>query len=164
MLIRDAGEADVAAILVIYNEVIATSTAIYNDDPFSCTEFSGWFCGRVAAGLPILVAEHDGKVVGFASFAPFRERPGFRFTVEHSVHLTAEARGQQVGSALMQVLFARAQALGKHVMVGAVDAENEASIRFHEKLGFVQTGVLRQIGFKFDRWLDLIYLQKYINE
>ncbi|OHX12311.1 GNAT family N-acetyltransferase [Chromobacterium sphagni] len=163
MQIRDANLEDLAAILDIYNEVIATTTAVYNDDPLSAGEFAVWFQDRTAAGCPVLLAEENGRVLGFSSFSDFRPRPGYRFTVEHSVHLAADARGKGIGTALVQALFPRAQALGKHTMLGAVDADNEGSIRFHEKLGFAQVGRLPQVGFKFGRWLDLVYLQRFID-
>lgn len=163
MPIRDARLEDLAMILDIYNEVIATSTAIYNDDPLNPGEFAVWFQDRLAAGYPVLVAEENGAILGFASFGDFRPRPGFRFTVEHSVHLAPAARGKGIGSALVSALFPRAQALGKHSMLGAVDAANAGSIAFHEKLGFTQVGVLPQVGFKFGRWLDLVYMQKFID-
>ena len=148
MIIRDATLEDLAAILDIYNEVIATTTAIYNDDPLSAGEFAVWFQDRAAAGYPVLLAEEGGKILGFSSFGDFRVKPGYRFTVEHSVHLSADARGKGIDTALVQALFPRAKALGKHTMVGAVDAANEGSIRFHEKLGFQQVGMLPQVGFK----------------
>lgn len=164
MQIRDARLEDLAVILDIYNEVIATTTAVYNDDPLNPGEFAVWFQDRLEAGYPVLVAEDgDGRILGFSSFGDFRPRPGFRFTVEHSVHLAPEARGKGIGKALVSALFPRAQALGKHTMIGAVDAANEASIRFHEKLGFIRVGTLPQVGFKFDRWLDLVYMQKFIE-
>lgn len=163
MQIRDAKLEDLAVILDIYNEVIATSTAIYNDDPLNPGEFAIWFQDRLAAGYPVLVAEEQDEILGFSSFGDFRPRPGFRFTVEHSVHLAPAARGKGIGSALVSALFPRAEALGKHTMLGAVDAANEGSIRFHEKLGFIKVGVLPQVGFKFGRWLDLVYMQKFIS-
>jgi GNAT superfamily N-acetyltransferase len=101
MQIRDAKLEDLAVILDIYNEVIATSTAIYNDDPLNPGEFAVWFQDRLAAGYPVLVAEENGEILGFSSFGDFRPRPGFRFTVEHSVHLTPAARGKGIGSALV---------------------------------------------------------------
>ncbi|WP_047248242.1 GNAT family N-acetyltransferase [Chromobacterium subtsugae] len=165
MQIREANLEDLAAILDIYNEVIATTTAVYNDDPLTPGEFAVWFQDRAAAGYPVLLAEDDaGRALGFSSFGDFRARPGYRFTVEHSVHLTADARGKGIGTALVQALLPRARALGKHTILGAVDADNEGSIRFHEKLGFVQVGRLPQVGFKFGRWLDLVYLQRFIDD
>ena len=105
-----------------------------------------------------------GRGAGFSTFGDFRAWPGYRFTVEHSVHVRADGRGRGLGTLLVQALFPRAGALGKHVMIAGVDAANSASIRFHERLGFHQCGHLREVGFKFDRWLDLVFLQRMISE
>jgi len=110
----------------------------------------------------VLVAVEEGVVVGFASFGDFRASPGYRYTVEHSVHVRAGRRGSGLGQALMQPLIARARALGKHVMMAGVDADNAGSIRFHERLGFERVGRLREVGFKFGRRLDLVFLQRLL--
>jgi phosphinothricin acetyltransferase len=158
--IGDATAADLAAVVTIYNQVLATSTAIFSHVPTTLEERRDWWQARVAQGYPVLVARGDAGVIGFASFGDFRAWPGYRFTVEHSVHVAAEARGRGAGSALMRPLLARAAALGKHVMVAGIDAANSASIRFHERLGFEQAGRLSEVGYKFDRWLDLVFLQR----
>ena len=158
--IADANAADLAAVLAIYNQVLESSTAIFSYLPTTLEERRDWWQARVAQGYPVLVARTAAGVVGFASFADFRAWPGYRFTVEHSVHVAAAARGCGAGTALMQALMARATALGKHVMVAGIDAANSASIRFHERLGFTQAGRLHEVGYKFDRWLDLVFLQR----
>jgi phosphinothricin acetyltransferase len=163
MPIRAAREADLPAITAIFNQVIATSTAIYADDPFSAEDRAAWFAARRGAGYPVLVAEEDGAVLGLASFGDFRPWPGFRHTVEHSVHVRADARGRGLGAALVAALFDPARALGKHVMVAAVDATNQGSIRMHERLGFARGAMLREVGRKFDRWLDLEFMQKFLD-
>lgn len=114
-------------------------------------------------GYPILVAVQDDEVIGFASFGDFRSWPGYRFSVEHSVHIASSWRGRGVGGALVRNLISRAQALGKHVMVGGVDAANTHSIHFHEKLGFEQVAHLREIGYQFGRFLDLVFLQYWLT-
>ena len=162
-VIRDAMEQDITAILAIFNEVLATSTAIYMDQPTTLEERLGWWRGRVAAGYPVLVAEDDSGVTGFASFGDFRPRHGYRFTVEHTVYVRADQRGRGIGQRLMAVLLERAAAMGKHVMVGGIDAENVESLRFHERLGFERVAHFKQVGFKFGRWLDLIFLQRQVN-
>jgi phosphinothricin acetyltransferase len=162
MRIRDAVIGDLPAVLGIYNEVIATSTAIYTDQPASLDDRVGWWHMRVTQGYPVLVAVDDTGVLGFASFGDFRAWPGYRFTVEHTVHVRADRRGHGVGGGLMVALFERAAALGKHVMVAGVDADNVPSLRFHERHGFMQVAHFRQVGFKFDRWLDLIFLQRFL--
>lgn len=163
MDIRNADESDLPGLLAIYNDVIVTSTAIYSYVPVTLEDRIEWWRARVALGYPVLVAVDSSGVLGFSTFGDFRTWPGYRFTVEHSVHVRADCRGQGVGRQLVQALFPRATALGKHVMVAGVDAANDASIRFHERLGFEKTGHLREVGHKFDRWLDLVFLQRWLE-
>ncbi len=161
--IRDARVDDLPGILAIYNEVIATSTAVYREDPATLDDRRQWFDARLAQGYPILAAVDGSGIVGFASYGDFRSWPGYRFSVEHTVHIRDGQRGRGVGTALMQALIGRAVAQGKHVMVGGVDADNEASLRFHERLGFVRAARLQQVGFKFGRWLDLVFVQRILD-
>ena len=158
--VRDAVEADIRAVLAIYNDVIATSTAVYVDEPTTLDERLAWWRSRVTAGYPVLVADGESGVTGFASFGDFRPRPGYRFTVEHSVYVRSDQRGRGIGHTLMTPLLARAVQLGKHVVVAGVDAENVDSLRFHERLGFERVAHFKQVGFKFGRWLDLVFLQR----
>lgn len=162
--VRDAREEDLAGVLAIYNDVIATTTAIFRDEPATLEDRREWWQARAAQGYPVLVAIEDDAVVGFASFGDFRAWPGYRYTVEHSVHVRADRRGSGVGQALMHPLIARARTLGKHVMMAGVDADNAGSIRFHERLGFERVGHLREVGFKFGRRLDLVFLQRLLND
>lgn len=160
---RDAVEQDVPEILAIYNDVIATSTAVYRDDPASLDDRLEWFNARRAQAYPILVAADDSGILGFASYGDFRSWPGYRFSVEHTVHIRADERGRGVGTMLMQALITRAIEQDKHVMIGGVDADNEPSLRFHERLGFLRAAHLRQVGFKFGRWLDLVFVQRILT-
>ena len=162
LIVRDALESDLPAVLAIYNDVVATTTAVYRDDPATLDDRVAWWRDRVAQRFPVLVAVAGDQVVGFASFGDFRAWPGYRFTVEHSVHVRDDWRGRGVGHALMVPLLERARALGKHVMVAGVDADNAGSIRFHERLGFERAGHLREVGFKFGRRLDLVFLQRIL--
>ncbi len=162
MQMRDAGEPDLPGLLAIYNDVTATSPAIYSYQPVSLEDRTQWWRVRVGAGYPVLVAVDPSGVLGFSTFGDFRSWPGYRFTVEHSVHVRADRRGHGGGKELVRALFPRAGALGKHVMIAGVDAANQASIRFHERLGFEKTAHLREVGYKFDRWLDLVFLQRWI--
>ncbi len=163
MDIRDAQESDLPGLLAIYNEVIATSTAVYSEVPVTLQERQQWREQRIASGYPVLIARDSSGVLGFATFGDFRSWPGYRYTVEHTVHVRADCRGRGVGSTLLQALFPRAAVLGKHVMIAGVDAANTASIRFHERHGFERAGHLREVGRKFDRWLDLVFLQRWIG-
>jgi L-amino acid N-acyltransferase len=164
MEIRDARVEDLPGILAIYNDVLLTSTAIYRDDPVTLDDRRQWWEARIAQGQPVLVAADASGVAGFASFGDFRAWPGYRFTVEHSVHIRSDRRGQGLGTTLMHPLMERAAAMGKHIMIAGVDADNDASLRFHERLGFVRVAHFREVGFKFGRWLDLVFLQRTLVE
>ncbi len=163
MPIRPATEADLPAITAIYNEVIATSTAIYMDDPVTLEDRRAWFAARQAARYPVLVADEGDGVLGLATFGDFRAFPGYRHTVEHSVHIRADMRGKGLGTALVRALFEPALALGKHVMIAGIDASNGGSIRMHARLGFERGAVLREVGRKFGRWLDLLFMEKILD-
>jgi len=158
--VEDAREGDLEGLVAIYNDVLATSTAIFSHVPATLEERIEWWRARASQGYPVLVARDACGVLGYASFGDFRAWPGYRFTVEHSVHVRADGRGRGIGTVLVTELIGRAAALGKHVMIGGVDADNTASIRFHQRLGFEQAGRLREVGYKFERWLDLVFLQR----
>ncbi|MBV8624943.1 MAG: N-acetyltransferase [Herbaspirillum sp.] len=159
MQIRDAELADIPGITPIYNDAVANTTAIWNDTQVDDKNRQDWYAARRQSGYPVLVAVEDGKVLGYASFGDWRAFDGYRHTVEHSVYVHKDHRGQGLGVALMEALIARARALGKHVMVAGIDASNTGSIALHEKLGFTQVGHLPQVGTKFGKWLDLAFLQ-----
>ena len=162
--VRAAQPDDVAAMLAIYNDVIATSTAIYSTQPSTLDERRAWFNTRIGSGFPVLAAVNGGDFVGYASFAEFRGAwPGYRHSVEHSVYVRADHRQQGAGSALVRALFPLAAALGKHVMIGGIDAANDGSLRMHERLGFERVAHFREVGRKFGRWLDLVFVQRFID-
>lgn len=158
---RAAEPADLPALTAIYNRVIETSTAIYRDDPTTVEERAEWVAARQARGFPVIVAELGGEVLGFASYGEWRGAfPGYRHSVEHSVHVAEGARGLGVGATLMGHLFDLARAGRVHVMVGAVDAANEGSLTFHDRLGFARVAHFHEVGRKFGRWLDLVFVEK----
>jgi phosphinothricin acetyltransferase len=154
---------DVPGLTAIYNSVISTSTAIFNDTPVPVQDRLAWLETRRSQGYPVLIAKGDGAILGYASFGDFRAWPGYRYTVEHSVHVHEDHRGRGIGRDLVEALFPIARGLGKHVMVAGIDANNEPSLRFHERLGFERTGLLKEVGFKFGRWLDLALMQRWLD-
>ena len=163
MIVREASETDLPGILAIYNDVIATSTAVYALAPVALEERRAWLEARRALGYPVLVAAADGQIDGFASFGDFRAGAGYRHTVEHSVHVAAERRGCGIGRKLVEALIPLAAKLDKHVMIGGIDAANTASIAFHRRLGFEQVAHFREVGHKFERWLDLVFMQRMLD-
>ncbi|WP_432240090.1 N-acetyltransferase family protein [Herbaspirillum robiniae] len=165
MLIRDANPSDVPGIAEIYNDAVANTTAIWNETLVSEQNRLEWMNLRLQSGYPVLVAAAaDGAVLGYATFGDWRAFDGYRHTVEHSVYVHKDQRGQGIGKRLMQELIVRARGLGKHVMVAGIDASNETSILLHKKLGFDDVGHLKQVGTKFGKWLDLAFLQLTLDE
>lgn len=161
--IRPAVRGDVPAILAIYNDAVATSTASWDVEPVGLEERLARFDAQAAAGLPLLVADADGAVLGYATFGPFRPKAGYARTMEHSVYLAPDARGLGLGRRLMVELIAAAREAGVHALVGALDATNVVSLRLHAQLGFVEVGRLPQVGAKFGRWLDLVFVQLLLD-
>jgi L-amino acid N-acyltransferase YncA len=165
MFIRDAIEADIEGITAIYNDAVINTTAIWNEVMIDAVNRRAWLADRERAGYPVLVAiDADGTVLGYASFGDWRAWDGYRHTVEHSVYVRADKRGNGIGKALMLDLIDRAKEIGKHVMVAGIEARNEGSIRLHEKLGFQTAGLLKQVGSKFGTWLDLTFLQLTLDQ
>jgi phosphinothricin acetyltransferase len=157
--IREADEADLPAILAIHNHVIATSTANFSYHAVDIEDRRAVLRDRQARRYPFLVAVAAGDLLGYASFGPFRPHDGFARTVEHSIYVAPGHQRRGVASRLMPVLIERARRLDKHAMLGALDAANTASIALHERLGFARVGLMPQVGFKFDRALDLLWMQ-----
>jgi phosphinothricin acetyltransferase len=118
-----------------------------------------WLRSRRARGQPVIVARHQGAVVGFASYGDFRPWPGYASSVEHSVHVAAAERRRGIGRMLVKEIIARAENAGIHVVVAGIDAENEASLRLHEQLGFERVGHMPEVARKFDRWVDLVLME-----
>ena len=164
--IRDADSADLQAIVDIYNAWIPTLTITWTEEPDSLEQRSLWFERQRHEDWPVLVAADASGVVGFTCYEPFRGEgkwPGYRSTAELSIHVREDAWRRGVGRALMEALVERARAAGIHVLVAAIDSQNEASFRFHEKLGFVEVARMPETGQKFGRWLDLVLMQRILD-
>ena len=162
-MIRDATESDLPAIRDIYNDAVRNTTAIWNEQPVDLANRLAWFNARQAQAYPILVSVENDEVTGYASFGDWRPFEGFRYSVEHSVYVRNDQRGKGLGPRLMEALIERARSGGKYVMVAAIESGNQASIRLHERLGFITTGQMPQVGIKFGRWLDLTFMQLALN-
>jgi L-amino acid N-acyltransferase YncA len=160
--IRDATEADLPRILEITNEAIANTTAVWSLVPATLETRRAWLLERRNRGFPVLVAEQGGAVVGFASYGDFRPWEGYLHTVEHSLYVDPDAQGRGVGRALLAALIERAEAQGKHAMIAGIEADNAASVALHRRAGFEEAGLLREVGRKFGRWLDLLFMQKLL--
>lgn len=148
------------AIRNIFNEAIATSTALYEYQPRNPATMKAWFEMKRKGGFPVIVAvSEQDELLGFASYGAFRAFPGYKYTVEHSVYVDARFRGRGVGRALLQEIVNVAQKNDFHVLLGVIDCSNQASITLHERLGFTRAGELHQAGYKFGRWLDVAFYQ-----
>lgn len=161
-MIRPATPADLDRILALYNHAVLHTTAVYDDTPRTPAGQAEWFAAKQASGWPVIVAEVDGRVAGFASYGPFRPQPGFKATVENSLYVDPDCFGRGIGSSLLAALIELARADGRHAMVAGIDADNAVSIRLHAKFGFREVGRLPETGRKFGRWLDLVFLQKLL--
>ncbi|MRH92081.1 GNAT family N-acetyltransferase [Nocardia sp. SYP-A9097] len=159
MLVRDARESDLPEILAIHNNAIAETTAIWDTEPADLAERQAWFETRIAGGHPVLVAEIDGAVAGYASYGQFRPKSGYRFSVENSVYVADRFQRRGVAKTLMTELLERARKGDVHAMIAAIETSNTVSIAMHENFGFKTVGQLPEVGHKFGRWMDLTLMQ-----
>ena len=163
MTVRPATLADLPGILEIYNEAVLNTTASYDYEPRSLEHRTHWFEERQRDNYPILVAvDATGRVEGWSALNPFHARTGYRFTSENSVYIAADRRGKGLGRALLGPLLEAGRARGLHAILAVIDADNEASIRLHAGFGFEKVGHFKQTGFKFGRWLDVVYMEKLL--
>ncbi|MFE3868231.1 GNAT family N-acetyltransferase [Flavobacterium sp. LS2P90] len=157
--IRPAVFADIDTILEIVNHQILHSTSNYDYEPHDFETQKSWFYQKQAKNQPVIVAEYENGTIGYATYGQFREKNGYQYTVEHSVYVAQEFIGKGIGKQLLAELIRLAKNQGYHVMIGAIDADNAGSITFHEKFGFKVVGTIREVGYKFDHWLDLVFMQ-----
>ena len=157
--VRNATEEDLPAMLEIYNEIIINTMAVWHEQPHTLEMREEWFSQKKEQGFPVLVAELNGLVVGFSTIATFRPWSGFRFTVENSVYVRPENRGQGVAKLLLPALIDAAKLLNIHAIVAGIEATNEVSISLHEKFGFIEVAHFKEVGFKFGKWMDLKFMQ-----
>ncbi|MFZ7088196.1 GNAT family N-acetyltransferase [Curtobacterium sp. RRHDQ10] len=158
-LVRPAEPRDLDAVHALHVDAVLHSTAIWRDEPFPRSWFDTWFRARADGGFPVLVACVDDVVAGYVTYGPWRENPGYRFTVEDSIYLDARFHGRGIASLLLRAAIDHAVAAGRHVMIADIASDNAASIRLHERLGFEHVTTVREVGRKFDRWLDLVVMR-----
>ena len=160
MKVRSATFEDLPQILAIYNDAVLKTTASYDYEPRSMEHRVAWFEDHRKQDYPVLVAVNDqAQVVGWGSLSKFHDRMGYRFTTENSIYVAAEHRGKGIGKLLLAALIQAARDRNMRAIIGIIDAQNEASLRLHEGFGFEKVALLKQVGYKFDRWLDVVFVE-----
>jgi len=164
MIVRPATEADVAAIAAIYAHHVAHGTASFEEVPPTADDMAQRLNAVLSKGLPWVVAEANGRILGYAYAGPYHPRSAYRYTVEDSIYVAPDALRQGVGRALLQRVLEECEALGLRRMVALIgDSANTGSVRLHEALGFEPVGTLPAVGYKHGRWLDVVLMQKALN-
>lgn len=164
MTIVDCDRGRSGEILAILNDAIVNSTALYDYAPRPLSAMDTWFEVKERGNYPVIGAIDDsGRLLGFASYGQFRGWPAYKYSVEHSLYVAADLRGQGIGKALLGAILERARAQQYHNVIGGIDADNATSIALHERFGFERCGLVRHAGFKFGRWLDLAFYQKLLD-
>ena len=160
MKVRPATHDDLCGILEVYNEAVLNTTATYDYEPRTLEHRTAWFEDHVKHNNPVFVAvDEAGKLVGWSALNRYHDRKGYQYTTENSVYVAAGQRGRGIGKLLMKPLIESARQRGLHAILAGIDADNEASIRLHASFGFVKVAHFKEVGFKFGRWLDVVYLE-----
>ena len=157
--IRHATENDLQQTLDIYNEIIANSTAIFQYEAQTIEMRKAWFVEKQEKNFPVFIAEENNAIVGFSTFGQFRNWQAYQFSVENSIYVKSDCRGKGIGKLLLQPLIDSARQMGLHTIIAGIVADNEASLALHKQFGFVETAHFKEVGYKFNRWLDLKFLQ-----
>jgi len=163
MVIRSATSPDLKSILDIYNDAIISTTAVYAYKPHTLAMRQQWFDEKMQNGIPVIVADINGTVVGFTSYGPFRAWPAYKYSVEHSVYVHRDFRNQGIARKLVIELIEAVKTKNVHTIIAGIDSDNAVSIHLHKQLGFEDAGYFREVGYKFGRWLDLRFLQLILN-
>ena len=158
-MIREAARKDLTDILEIYNDAILNTTAIYDYKVHTLEERTQWYERKKQAGYPLLVFAENNKAVAFATFGPFRDWPAYKYTIEHSIYVNKDYRNRGIATKLMKEIIKIANEREYATLVAGIDSANEGSIEMHEKMGFKFSGTIKKAGFKFGKWLDLVFYQ-----
>ncbi|WP_199619640.1 GNAT family N-acetyltransferase [Paenibacillus alkalitolerans] len=161
LIVRKAVEADVPFMLTIYNEVVRNSAATFDLEEQSLEQRLGWF-SKFDDRHPLLVAEVEGKVVGYCGILPFRSKPAYSHTVEVSIYIDELMQGKGIGRILLHEILELAKSIGHHVIIAGIVGENKGSIRLHENLGFTFVGTFREVGYKYEQWHDISFFQRIL--
>lgn len=162
MIIRRAERAEVPAMREIFNEVLRNSNSIYREDEVTLEERYVWFDEKIEHGFPIFGAYEGDQLVGYAGYGTWRAAQGYRKSVELTIYVDQKRRGRGIGSKLIQTIIDQAKADGYHVMLGAIDADNQQSINFHKRFGFLETARMPEVAMKNNKWLTLVFMQKLL--
>lgn len=161
--LRAAIADDLPAILDIYNDAILHTTAVYDYQPHTLTMRQAWFAQKQASGFPVFVAVCEDNVAGFAALGPFRAWEAYRYTVENSLYVAPQFRRRGIGKQLLGKLIDAAGKMRLHAIVAGIDADNQVSLKLHEQYGFQEVAHFHQVGYKFDRWLDLKFMERILH-
>jgi len=161
--IRPAELSDVQAILNIVNYEIKHTTSVYDYEERTLDDQVRWLNKKRKDGMPVIVAEYNNDVAGYGTFGIFRPWDAYQFSVEHSIYVAKKVRGKGIGRAIMKELISMATERGYHTMIAGIDASNKSSHEFHSKFGFVEVGRLKEVAYKFDKWLDLKFMQLFLK-
>lgn len=162
MHLRPALESDIPKITEIFNSVIMDSNSVYREEPVLESERLQWLRDKHDHGYPILVMEDSGEVIGYGGYGSFRPAQGYRLTVEHTIHIAQNHRRRGIGKLILTELISMARESGYHLMIGAIDSGNEASIKFHHDFGFTECARIREVAIKNGVFLDLVLMEKVL--
>jgi len=163
MIVREALIEDLPQLLDIYNDIILHTTAVYDYEPHTLEMRKQWFETKQQTGFPVFVAEDNGEIVGFSSIGPFRAWAAYKFSVENSIYVKDGIRGKGIGKILLPPIIDASKQLGMHTIIAGIDASNESSLHLHKSFGFEEVAHFKQVGYKFNRWLDLKFLQLILS-
>jgi L-amino acid N-acyltransferase len=157
--IRAAKTDDLQNILNIINQAIIHTTALYDYEPRSYETQKIWFEKKISDDMPVIVAEYENQAIGFGTYGIFRPREGYKFSIEHSIYISEKFRSRGVGKKILEELIILATEGGYHTMIAGIDADNLSSYEFHKKYGFKEAGRFHEVGYKFNKWLDVVFMQ-----
>ena len=162
--IRPCVEAQLPEILDMFNDAIINTTSVYDYDPRTMEFMMDWYFSKLKGDYPIIgLFDNDSNLLAFGTYGPFRTRPAYKYSIEHSVYVRKDMRGRGFGKVMLNEIIKRAIKDEYHVLVGGIDADNKISIRLHEKMGFEFAGTIKHAGYKFGKWLDLSFYQLILN-